>query len=75
MEAEEKMSNLFRELETIIKNRQIDRDNLVHALMATVYTSCCDHCADTLHSEEFMQAFDHMAEEFMVCSKLGNRLK
>jgi hypothetical protein len=67
------MSNPYKQLKEIIEKHGLDMDDVIHALMATVYPKCCDHCSETLRSETFMQDFDHMAEEFQFCKVIASK--
>ena len=63
--------NPYRELKEIVRNRELDPEGFVHAVMATVYSTCCDCCADYLRSEKFLKAFDRMAVELALCRRIS----
>ena len=67
------MSNPYKQLKEIIEKHGLDMDDVIHALMATVYPHCCDHCSEILRSETFMADFDRMAQEFEFCKDIASK--
>jgi hypothetical protein len=67
------MRNPYKILKGIAKKYRINPEQLVHALMATVYFSCCKECASALRSEDFMKNFDEMTAEIKLCTELSRR--
>jgi len=63
--------NPYRQLKEIVRKRELDPECVVHALMATVYSTCDDGSADVLRSEEFLKAFDSMAAALALCRKIS----
>jgi len=67
------MDNPFKQLKSAAKAHDLSVDELIHSLMACVYLECCTNCIDRLHSEAFLETFDHMAAEMKLCKALGCR--
>jgi hypothetical protein len=64
------MSNPFKELKQIARNHNLSTEELLHALMATMLAECCDQCNDNLHSEKFLQTFDHLLSDLEFCKRV-----
>jgi hypothetical protein len=70
------MSNPFRELRQITQNhKNLTADELLHALQATIYAECCDQCNDHLHSQKFLEAFDHLLSDLEFCKRVQEAAK
>ena len=67
------MTNPFHEIEKAMANECADSQDLMRALMATIYLECCEHCSSRLHSDEFLESFRHMLKEMKVCRNLMGR--
>ena len=67
------MKNPFHEIEEAIKSESADAEELMRALMSTIYLECCEGCSDKLRSEEFVESFRHMLREMKVCHDLMKR--
>jgi hypothetical protein len=67
------MQNPYREIKKVIQKKNLTREQVVHALMATVFSRCCDECAEHFRSEDFMTSLDHLAAELMVCAKISKQ--
>jgi hypothetical protein len=68
-----KMQNAYREIKKVIQDKNLTRDQLVHALMATVFSRCCDTCAENLRSEEFNLALDRLASDLLLCAEMSKQ--
>lgn len=64
------MTNPFHEIEKAIKSESADPEELMRALMSTIYLECCENCSTKLRSEE---SFLHMLKEMKVCRDLMSR--
>ena len=67
------MTNPYRRLKQIIEEENVDSEELLHALLASVYTESCDECNQKFHSEEFALGFQHLLREMRFCRSLSER--
>jgi hypothetical protein len=67
------MTNPYRRLREIIEKEDIDSEELLHALMASVFAESCDTCNEKFHSKEFAQGFQHLLREMRFCRNLSER--
>lgn len=67
------MSNPYRELKQIADKHGLNVEDVVHALIATVYSACCPCCSEKLQSDAFLQDFDHLAGDLAFCKDLSRR--
>jgi len=67
------MKNPYRRLKKIVEDEHIPSDELLHALLASVFSECCDGCNKKLHSEEFAESFHHLVKELRFCKSLTQR--
>ncbi len=63
--------NTFHSLRKILDSRPVNRETAVRALMATVFTECCNNCNDRMRDEEFLQAFENMVDELVHVERLS----
>jgi len=67
------MQNPYREIKKVIQEKNLTREQVVHALMAIVFSRCCDGCAENLRNDDFVSALDHLAAELLVCAELSKQ--
>ena len=67
------MKNPYRLLKEIVRRNRLSPEEVVHAVLASVYTECCSECNEKLHSEEFIKAVNHMMEEIKICKELSKK--
>ena len=65
------MTNPYRRFRKIIENENIDSDELLHALLASVFAESCDTCNQKFHSEEFAEGFRHLLGEMRFCRSIS----
>jgi len=65
------MQNPYREIKKVVQGKNLTQEQLVHALMATVFSRCCDSCAENFRSEEFVLAFDRLTSDLLLCEKIA----
>jgi hypothetical protein len=63
--------NTFHRLRNILGSKTVQPEMAVRALMATVFTECCQGCNDKLREEEFIKAFERMVDELLHVEKLS----
>ena len=63
--------NTFHSLRQILESRRVDPETAVRALMATVFTDCCQDCNESLRDEKFLEAFEHMLDELVHVQRLS----
>jgi hypothetical protein len=64
------MSNMFHEIEQIVREEEIDFREAVHALLAATHLECCENCSSKLRSTEFQLSLQHMLKELKLCKQL-----
>jgi hypothetical protein len=67
------MKNPYRRLKKIVENEEIGSEELLHTLLASVFSECCETCNAKLHSEEFADSFHHLVKELRFCKNLSKR--
>lgn len=67
------MKNPFHEILKVIQIESVDSEELLRALMSTIYLQCCEDCSTKLRSDEFLEAFQHMLKEMKLCRELTTR--
>jgi hypothetical protein len=67
------MTNPFHEIEKAIEQESADPQDLMRALMSTIYLQCCEGCSSNFRSEEFIESFRHMLKEMKICRDLMDR--
>src|SRR5947208_1881770 len=67
------MTNPYRRLREIIEKDSVDSEELLHALLASVFAESCDACNQKFHSEEFALGFRHLLREMRFCRSLSKR--
>jgi hypothetical protein len=67
------MTNPFHEIEKAMAHESADPQDLMRALMSTIYLQCCEDCSSKLRSDEFIESFRHMLKEMKVCRNLMDR--
>jgi len=65
------MTNPYRRLRQIIEKEDVDSEELLHALLASVFVESCDACNQKFHSEEFALGFRHLLQEMRFCRSLS----
>lgn len=66
------MGNPYRRLKRIVNEEAIDSEELLHALVASVFSHSCDSCNQKFHSEEFSEHFRHLVKEIRFCRDVTN---
>ena len=67
------MSNAYKGLSEIAKNSNLGKEELLKALLSTVFSECCENCYEAVHSEEFLKAFHHLLDELELCKSLSEK--
>ncbi|PWT91424.1 MAG: hypothetical protein C5B54_05325 [Acidobacteria bacterium] len=65
------MANPYKQVKQIAKSHSMNSEEVLHALLATIYTECCDKCNDQLHSEHFLETFQHLLSDLEFCKSLS----
>jgi hypothetical protein len=65
------MNNPYRRLMKIVNDENIDSEELLRGLLASVFSESCECCNQKFHSEQFAEGFRHLVREMRFCHSLS----
>jgi hypothetical protein len=67
------MNNPYRRFKKIINDDNVESEELLHALLASVFAEGCETCNQKFHSEEFAKGFHQLLREMRFCRSLSSQ--
>jgi len=68
------MANPYKMLKEMAGKHNLECEEVIQILMASIFMDACDGCCDHFNSEEFFKSFDHLAAEMKLCKSLSQGL-